>query len=485
MLLGAAVIVLLVLGSRMLPRGFAMADRLQEFMSHAAPASRGMIRAWIASAVWVFLVAARNGHILEAASIRRLPFTSAQRTHARLLASAIDYEWLFFLIGFGVAPIFVAGFFTGAHGFAAIHAAVGLVPLWLGAMALREIGGPTVAFLGRNRAAHRGAALLAFVYHVALAAVLVRHVIAVRSGTASWFHDLPALWPPVWWSRGVEAGANGQYIMALLWHGLVVIFAVLLFTAAGRLSSWADSQRRTSETANRTSRRVHHRSRILGRLPAGPVAASFGKELLALRRDPLVGSAYTGALILPLLLLGWIVLGRASVMEWKDQAFYLLAIVAAFALGCAKGSSFALERAGIAILRQLPAPLHRVTLGLDLLQWLVAAVCITVMLIIASLALGTSPIMFIAWVTSLVLTWGFLGVQHLVARLAPFHHERANDWFEAPLVTSLTTMLLASAVLAPVLLAYGAWGAGAGVIAALFMSAVSYRLGVQVSKQVS
>lgn len=480
-LLVAALAIFLLLGVRVLPRMIAVTRRIHEGSSQFSPEEQGMARALLATLVWLLCVAAPTGHIVEPATMRRYPFTPAQRLRARLLAEAVDYEWLFVFVAFGFAIPLAVGLTVGVHGvLGAAFTAIGLAVMWLGAIALRAGAAASVG-LGRRRIRNAFLTFVPLVWILSLIAILARHAFAVWKHETAPLTALPPLWPPVWWARGVDAWVAGDFAVALLWLGAVIAALVGSFAIAEFLQ--ARSQEMLGDPAPRLAAR--HRSRIAERVPPGPVAATFAKEWLALRRDSLLRSAYAGAIVLPLMALGWTALGRESILEWKAKAFWLLGIATAFSLGSAKGSSLALERRGVAILRQLPVRLVRLGFGMDLVQWIVAAGGITFVLAIAGFILGPSLDLLAAWGTSLALTWGFLAAQHAVARFFPFHVDRASGWFEVPLVAGVMTMFLGLLVILPAYIARNSWGGAGGFLAALVVSPAAYCLGLRILERSS
>lgn len=474
-LLVSAFAVFLLLGARILPRTIALTRRIDESLSSLGPEEQATARALFAALAWLVCILMPSGHIVEPVAMQRYAFTPAHRLRARLLAEAVDYEWLFVFVAFGFAGPLAAGLTVGVHGpFAAAFTAVGLAALWLGSIALRDAAMVSVR-LGRRRVASTLFAFVPLAWLLSLVAILVRHGFAVWKRSADPMTALAPLWPPVWWARGADAWLAGNPIVALLWLGLVVGAAVGAFALAEFLQ--ARSHEVLGDLTPRTAAR--HRSRIAERVPPGPVAATFAKEWLALRRDPLLRSAYAGAIVLPLFALGWMALGRESIVEWKVKAFWMLGIATAFALGSAKGSSLALERRGVAILRQLPVHFRQLGFGMDLVQWIVAAISITLALVIAGVILGPSVDLLVAWGTSLALTWGFLAVQHAVARFFPFHVERSSGWFETPMVAGVMSVFLGLLILLPTLIAHNKFGGAGGFVATLVVSPAAYWLGLR------
>jgi len=435
-----------------------------------------MARALFAALAWLFLVMTPSGRVAEPATMRRYPFTSAQRLRARLLAEAVDYEWLFVFLALGFALPFAVGLTVGVHSvFAAAFTGIGLAALWLGTLALRS-GATASVRRGYGRMSNALVTFMPLAWVLSLMAILVRHGLAIWKRTADPLIALPPLWPPVWWARGVDAWLAGNGIAAAFWLGLVIAAMIGTFALAEFLH--ARSQEVLGDAAPHVAAR--HRSRIVERLPPGPIAAMFAKEWLALRRDPVLASAYAGAIVLPLMTLGWMVLGRESIVEWKSKAFWLLGVATAFALGSAKGSSLALERRGVAILRQLPVHLRRLGFGMDLVQWTIAALSITLVLTVAGFILGPSLDLLAAWGTSLALTWGFLAGQHVVARFFPFHVERSTGWFETPFVAGLMSMFFGILVILPAFIARNSFGGAGSVLAALVVSPIAYWLGLRI-----
>jgi len=477
-LLVTVLAVFILVGARLLPKAIALSHKIHAWLVQLSPVEQATARGLFAALVWFVCIVAPSGHLVEPAAMRRYPFTAAQRIRARLLAQALDYEWLLVFVAVGFAPPLAVGLTIGIRGvFATAFAAIGLAALWLGSIAMRDAATASLR-LGRRRMASTLVPLVLLVGLLSLATILVRNVLAVRDRTADVLTTLPPLWPPVWWARSVDAMIGGNTLTACFWLGCVLASAIAALTLAEfmHLRSQLDPVPRAA---------ARHRSRVAERVPPGPVAAAFAKEWLALRRDPLARSAYAGAIVLPLLALGWMALGRESIVEWKAKAFWMLGIATAFALGSARGSSLALERAGVALLGQLPARFRKLGFGMDLVQWIVAAVTITSVLAAAGFILGPSVDWVAAWATSLVLTWGFLATQHLVARFFPFHVERAGGWFETPLVASLLNLLIGILVMLPTLVALGRYGAAASFAAALLMSPLAYWFGLQLLERSS
>ena len=475
-MLVAALAIFLLVGVRVLPRMFALARRIHGGLSHWSPEEQAMARASFAAIVWLLCVAAPTGRIVEPAAMRRYPFDSAQRLRARLLAEAVDYEWLFVFLAFGFAIPLLVGLIAGVHGVLGVtFTAAGLVAMWLGAIALRA-GAMASVRLGRSRIRSVLLALVPLVWILSLTAILARHAFAVWKRTADPSTSLPPLWPPVWWARCVDAWVAGDFAAASFWLGAVIAALIGSFAVAEFLH--ARSQEVLGDPAPRSF--VPHRSRIAEGVPPGPVAATFAKEWLALRRDSLLRSAYAGAIVLPLLALGWIALGRESIVEWRAKAFWFLGIATAFALGTAKGSSLALERHGAAILRQLPVRHLRLGFGMDLVQWIVTASAVTLVLATTGFILGPTLDLLVVWGTALALSWGFLAVQHAVARFFPFHVDRSSGWFEVPLVAGVLTLCLGSLVIVPVFIAHNSLGDAGGFAAALVVSPIAYWLGGQI-----
>ena len=480
-LLVAALAIFLLLGIRALPRVITVARRIHEGLSPLGPEQQATARALFAVLVWLLCIVVPAGHIVEPAAMRRYPFTAAQRLRARLLAEAVDYEWLFVFAAFGVAIPLAVGLTVGVHGLlAATFTALGLAALWLGSIALRAAAGASLQ-LGRRRIRSALFSLVPVAWILSLIVILLRHAFAVWRQKTDLLTALPPLWPPVWWARGVDAWVAGNFGVALLWLGGVLVAVAGCFAIAEFLH--AHSSEVLGDPPPRKAAR--HRSRIAEHVPPGPVAATFAKEWLALRRDSSLHSAYAGAILLPLMALGWMALGRESIVEWKAKAFWMLGVATAFALGSAKGSSLALERRGVAILRQLPVRLLWLGLGMDLVQWIVAALAVTLVLAIAGFILGPSFDLLAAWGTSLALTWGFLAAQHAVARFFPFHVDRSSGWFETPLVAGVMSMFLGMLITLPVFVARNSLGGAGSFVAALVVSPVAYWLGLRILERTS